>query len=374
MGRLTRSAVTLAGVLVAVLAPGGAHAATQDLAPVTNNSALSAHGGWVVWSEFRLDHRWHLVAWNDGKRTDLPTPPRNAPFDADVGSDARGRPVVTFSRCTVDPVAPQGYASDAGYASPNGLPRQSLATGCGLRVLDPVTGTQRTLPIARPRGASDTTPSMWRGDLAFARLARRATVAQVLLWRHRDRRLIRLRHGTVPTGCPYRTGCAKSVRRGEVQQLDLGGSGVAFVWDVEAPGVEGAGDGWELRVDDLRNGASRNYDSGYQSGACGARYPVSPTMVGRDVWFDEIRYLCDVPHTSYVRGVPDGHRGLLEVGPPLAWQVAVDGDTIYSIRGPRAAGEADDPPCIRTAGPCRLVAEPLPALPAPSRPVAGPFF
>jgi hypothetical protein len=295
------------------------------------------------------------------------------PFDADVGSDVNGHPVVTYSRCTADPVAPPTSAHVPGFASPNGLPRQPLARGCGLRVLDLASGREQALPVDRPRGASDTTPSMWRGDVAFARMSRGATVAQVLIRHHRSGRLARLPHGTVPAGCPHSNGCGGVVRRGEVQQLDLGASGVAFVWEVAAPGVIGAGDGWELRVDDRLTGRSRGYDRGYQSGACGARYPVSPTMVGRDVWFDELRWLCDVPHTSYVHGAPDGHRGLLEAGPPLMWQVAVDGGRAYSIRGPRPASPGQDPPCIGTAAPCRLVAEPLPALPATGRPVAGPF-
>jgi hypothetical protein len=282
--------------------------------------------------------------------------------------------VVTYSRCVSDPAPAGPYRSAAGYASPNGLPRQSLARGCGLRVLDLASGLERVLDVDRPRGASDTTPSMWRGDVAFARLTRGATVAQVLLWRHRGGRVVRLAHGTVPANCRYRGGCSKLVGRGEVQQLDLGAVGVAFVWDVAAPGVIGAGDGWELRVDDLTTGRSRGYDSGYQSGACGARYPVSPTMVGREVWFDELRWICDTAHTSYVHGSATGRRGLLEVGPPLMWQLAVDGHTAYSIRGPRPAPSGEDPACLGGAGPCRLIAEPLPDLPATSRPVGGPFF
>jgi hypothetical protein len=214
---------------------------------------------------------------------------------------------------------------------------------------------------------------MWRGDVAFARTARGAIVAQVELWRHRTGRLARLTHGAVPSRCPFGADCAGAVRRGEVQQLDLGASGVAFVWDVAAPGVIGAGDGWELRVDDLRARTSANYDSGYQSGACGARYPVSPTMVGRDVWFDEVRWRCDVPHNSYVHGSPGGRRGLLEAGPPVMWQVAIDGATAYSIRGPRPSTTGNDAPCVGSASPCRLVAEPLPELPAAGPPVHGPF-
>ena len=368
-------ATTLAAlaVTVAFVASPAARADVRDLGPVGNVSALSAHRGWVVWSELGAEGRWHLVAWHAGARAMLSVPPRSAPFDADVGSDASGHPVATYSRCRADPgPAPPGNPV-AGYASPNGLPRQSLARGCGLRMLDLASGRERPLPVRRPQGASDTTPSMWRGDVAFARMKRGATVAQVMLWRHRSRRLTRLRHGTVPPGCPVGDACARTARRGEVQQLDLDSSGVAFVWDL-APGVIGAGDGWELRVDDLRTGASHNYASGYQSGACGARYPVSPNMVGPDVWFAELRWICDVAHTSYVRGVPSGKRGLLEVGPPVLWQVAIDGATAYSIRGPRPDDSLhDDPPCVGSGSPCRLVAEHRPTLPVTGQPVTGPF-
>src|SRR4051794_12631611 len=146
----------------ALIAPGAAPADVRDLGPVANDSALSAHGGWVVWSELQADGRWHLVGWHGGARVEPPVAPRGAPFDADVGSDAHGRPVVTYSRCAGDPGAAPPYRSVAGYASPNGLPRQSLARGCGLRVLDLVSGGERLLRVHRPRGSSDTTPSMWR--------------------------------------------------------------------------------------------------------------------------------------------------------------------------------------------------------------------
>jgi hypothetical protein len=357
-------------MLTVLSAPGAAGAAARDLGPVANDSALSAHGGWVVWSELQPDGRWHLVAWHRGTRAEPPVAPRGVPFDADVGSDAHGHPVVTYSRCTADAPQPPNYASVPGYASPNGLPRQSLASGCHVRVLDLASGREQAVPLNRPHGASDTTPSMWRGDVAFARMSHGATVAQVLIWHHRSGRLTRLPHRKA--GCPPGFACLPGVPRGEVQQLDLGASGVAFVWEF-APGVTGAGDGWELRVDDLRTGASHNYDNGYQSGACGARYPLSPTMVGRDVWFDELHWICDAPHTSYVHGAPDGHRGLLEAGPPMMWQIAVDGRTAYSIRGPRPAPTTQDVPCTGSATPCRLVAEPLPDVPATGRPLRGPL-
>ena len=369
MSRLARFVVMVI-VLAAVAAPA-AHAAVQELGPVANVSPLSAHAGWVVWSELQPDGRWHLVAWHAGLRVQPRVPSRGAPFDADVGSDKQGRPVATYSRCAADPVAPnQGVAPDQGkvvpgFVSPNGLPRQSSGRRCGLRVLDLASGGERGLHVRRPRGASDTTPSMWRGDVAFARTLRGATVANVLLWRHRGSRIVHLRRGT--RACEGPRSCTGPVRRGEAQQLDLGASAVAFVWDVRARGVLGDGDAWELRVDDLRTGASRNYSRGYQSGACGARYPVSPTIAGRAVWFAEVRWACEEPHSSYVHGVSSGRRGVLQIGPPVMWQVAVDRSTVYSIRGPRPAPNSDDPPCTGTAGPCHLVAEPLPVV-TPTRP------
>ncbi len=346
-------------LVMAVLGGSGA-ARAQDLGPVANDSALSASGGWVVWSEMQPDGSWRLVGMHAGARVTLPAAPRRTPFDADVGSDAHGRAVVTYSRCATEPATPMGFAE------PNGLPRRSLARGCGVRVLDLASGRERALNLRRPHGASDTTPSMWRGDVAFARMTPGQTIAQLALWHHRGGTLTRLAHGAVPGECLDIEGC-KSTRRGEVQQLDYDGAGVAFVWDVLSPGVEGAGDAWELRVDDVRAGTTRAYDTGYESGACGARFPVSPTMVGRDVWFDDVRWSCEVPITSVVHG-SNGLRGLLDTGVPVSWQIAVDGKTVYAIQGPRPATGTIGTPCLASGAPCRLVATPLPSLPAIRRP------
>jgi len=58
-----------------------------------------------------------------------------------------------------------------------------------------------------------------------------------LRWRHRGGRTTVLKHGAVPTGCPHVGGhCEGAVTRGDVQQLDVGASGVAFVWNVQTPG------------------------------------------------------------------------------------------------------------------------------------------
>jgi hypothetical protein len=371
----TVTMVMVVAALVAVVG-GTAFADRVGLTPVASDSPLSAHSGWVAWSELAPDGRWHLIAWHAGLRFVVPVAPRpGGPFDADVGTDIHGRVVVTYSRCVIDPGPLPTYSSVAGYSSPNGLPHPSMGQGCGLRAVDLASGRERVLHVDRPAGASDTTPSMWNGDVAFARRVRGAAVAQVMLWHHRTRKLTRLRHGAVPAACPYKTGCTAAPARGEVQQLDLGLGGVAFVWDAAAPGSEAPIDGWELRFDSFATGESHNYDRGYTSGACGARYPVSPTVLNHDVWFDELRWICDTPHTSYVHGNSAGNRSLLESSQPLLmWQAAVDGNTVYSIRGPAPDTYHDDPPCLASGAPCQLFAEPRPALPAIGRPVLGSAF
>src|SRR5262249_5176576 len=155
-------------------------------------------------------------------------------FDADVGRDAHGRPVVTFSRCASDPAPPPAVP---GFFAPNGLPEPARGSGCRIRVLDLTTQRERALALRVPSGASDATPSMWDGDVPFARRSRGATVDQVLLWSHATRRTITLRHGVMPKGNGS----------GDVQSLDLDRFGVAFLWSVEGPGVEGVGPGWEVR-------------------------------------------------------------------------------------------------------------------------------
>lgn len=354
-----------------------ASAAPTVLAPVANDSALSAHGGWVVWSEQGADGRWALTAWHDGAKTRLPVRTRTVPFDVDLGSDAHGRSVATYSRCKTEPAVSVTQAGSVGYAGPNGLVNWSGAAGCHLRVLDLADGSERALQISRPHGASDTTPSMWRGRVAFARMNAGATIAQVMLFTPSSGQVRRLRHGAVPTNCPFKGGCKGFVSRATVQQLDLGARAVAFVWDVRAPAVIGAGDGWELRADRLSDGASRVFGSGYQSGACGARYPVSPNVVGSLVWFDEIHFNCDTPHTTALVGdiAGDDYGRANETTPLVAWQIVRDGSTEFSIRGPRTlAPGSDDAPCLGDGGGCSLVADSVPSTPPIDVPAHSPFF
>jgi len=330
MRRLRALLLATACVLPAVAtATATASAATTvPLTTVTADTPLSAYGGWVVWSEQDPDGRWALVAWHDGARTRLAAAPRSVPFDADVGPDAHGRPVVTFSRCAVDP-------SPREFDQP-----WSTARGCRLDSWDLARGREDVLAVPRPAGASDSTPSRWRGRVAFQRRTAGADVAQVMVEDLATHRLRRLPHGAVPHHCPYATGCAKARYRGEVGELDLGARTLAFSWHVQAPSVEGAGAGWELRADALGGGATVRAGSGYVSGACGGRAPFSPNATAGGVAFLDRTYKCEgvegtITATAVTSGVlstaraPDGG---------VAWRIARDGASTYAVLGPGHVG------------------------------------
>ena len=343
--------------VVAVAAPAGSPGVDTVLAPATNDAPLTAYGGWVVWSELTPADGWALTAWHGGRKLRLPVATRSIPFDVDAGPDERGRPVVLYSRCTSDTTPALPYRSGQGFEGPAGIPRWSLSSGCTLRRLTLDGGRERTLRPPGAAGASDTTPTQWRGQIAFARLRTHRSVMQLMRWSPASGRLTQLPHGSVPRNCPFRS-CAGARYSGEVQQMDLGPRNLAFLWRVAAPGVIGAGAGWELRAYDLRTRRRSLFAFGYESGACGAAHPVSPNA-GASVLFDDVTYACDVPHTFLSSGnTQTGLAGRIETTPRLAWQLARDGDTIYTIRGPRppSPATAETLPCLGTAGPCALVA------------------
>jgi hypothetical protein len=75
-----------------------------DLADGTGAVAASAAAGHVVFSrQAPSTGRFELVAWSAGRGLRvLPVGDRAVPFDADVGRDAPGGAVVSYSHCAVD--------------------------------------------------------------------------------------------------------------------------------------------------------------------------------------------------------------------------------------------------------------------------------
>jgi hypothetical protein len=295
----------------------------------------------------------------------VPAAPRAQPFDLDLGTDAHGRPVATFSRCAVAPTVLLGRT------------QAWSGSGCRVRVVDLATGRERAGGVPRPPGTSDTTPSMWRGRIAFARrdVRRHRNVAQVMLWSPAARRLTALPHGAMPTDCPYRGGCKGMTVLGAVDGLDLGGRLAAFRWLVQAPGVVGHL-GWEVRADRLSDGRTSVVGAGFLGEACtggtDAVRPSLPSADGSDVWFTQRSTRCYVDTASLVR-FDVGTRGAA-FGPldGEILQSTRDGDALYALVAPRPRAEVD-PTCAADA-PCTIERLDAPPLVARAYRPRSPFF
>src|SRR5271170_1938132 len=86
-----------AAVCCASLTPAAARANSTVIATLSAESPISAGHGWLVWSA-RSGSGWSLEGYHDGRLAALPVATRPQPFDAHVGTNAAGAPVVTYSR------------------------------------------------------------------------------------------------------------------------------------------------------------------------------------------------------------------------------------------------------------------------------------
>jgi hypothetical protein len=364
---LVRRAIVLAAALAGALAAAAvpAAAAPQPLAPVAVNVPISAAGGWVAWSAPVAGGGFGLFAWHAGAVAQVPVAPRPQPFDLDLGTDAQGRPVATFSRCAVAPVVLAGRTE------------AWSGTGCRVRVVDLATGRERAGGVPRPPGTSDTTPSMWRGRIAFARrdVRRHRNVAHVLWWSPSTRRLTALAHGAMPTDCPYAGGCIGMTVLGAVDGLDLGARFAAFRWLVQAPGIDGHV-AWEVRADRLSDGRSRLVGSGFLGEACtggtDATLPSLPSAEGSDVWFTQRATRCYVDTASLVRVDVGARRAAFGALDGEILQSTRDGDALYALVAPEPQGEVD-PTCAADA-PCTIERLDTPSMVVRAYRPRSPFF
>jgi hypothetical protein len=381
-----RSAAALAcaalgcGLLAAPAGAEPASGAASVIASFTAETPISAGGGWLVWS-VPAAGGWALDAYHDGSVSQLPAPTRPQPFDASVGTDASGSPIVVFSRCTRTP-----RMRDVGETQVKGGTLLDAGTGAGCRIHMLVLGSGREsrLAIPDPAGASDTTPSMWHGEVAFARHAPgHGPVWQVMSWSERSpRRVLTLRHGAIPVRCENGRPC-KHPAHGEVQALSRDGQIVAFLWHLEGEGVFGEG-AWELRVDRLAGGASSLAASGFGHEACTSAlapgeleyvWPEPPVASGRTVLSAQLDgFDCftgfGATLESYVPGAAHAHIGTLA---DTVLGLAEEGSTLYGlVPGPAPAG-ADSPSCAPT-DPCSLERLAAPTSMKPERYVPKPPF
>jgi hypothetical protein len=331
--------------------------AATDLADATGAVAPSAAAGHVVFSR-RVPRtgRFELVAWSAarGLRV-LPVGDRAVPFDADVGHDASGGAVVSYSQCVVD-----GTVS---YPLPS--VDFSAARRCRPFVLDldHPGARARPLHLARASGLSLTTPSVRSRSVAAVAAPDRGGNVRILFWRDTTRAPVRLRGGTPPK-CPFAP-CPVAPRSG-VDALDLGPRSVAFLWRLsQAP--YGTGPGVELHSSSLHPAeAGRQISSarGYLSGACGFRQPLSPSAgAGGGIAFLLAQSPCEgVQTTLAVQRA--GSTVVLGARPAgsLALGAAFDDARVFWLRGAAplrgedlGGGAQPVIPCARPGAGCRLV-------------------
>jgi hypothetical protein len=371
------AAISCIGALCS--SPAG-QASAAPVATVTAATPLSGGGGWLVWSA-RRGSGYVLMGFRDGVTRQLRAAPRPQPFDAAVGSDAAGAPVVTFSRCARTPVM-----RTVGGGGPDGaLLEPETGSNCHIVELALPSGRERRLPIPRPAGASDTTPSIWHGQLTFARRSpAHGKVSQIVSWSaHTPRRLVTLPHGRIPS-CPERAGGCREQAHGRVEALDRDGSIVTFLWTV--PGGEGVtGEGaWEVRVDRTDGSSKALAEGGFGHEACttpGAGphqleyiWPEPPIAIGAKALVPNL-YAFSCFHgfasvlTAHGPARGDASSGKLE---SVALAVASDDGRLYGLVPTSAVVSGDSPGC-EASSPCWIERLPTPPLRREGKAPFAPF-
>jgi hypothetical protein len=357
---------TISPMLLALTAAAAfaapAQASDTVLAAAPNTSGITAYGGQVVLSQLDpVTNEWALVRLQNGAFSPLPVPERAVPFDADAGPDAAGDPVVVYSRCTTEP------SSTGGGLSPT-LDWET-ATGCNLYEL-PLTGTatEHELTVAGAPGESETTPSIWRGNLAFVRHSSGSAVPTIEYLAAGAKKPRHLGGGSVQA-CNSPTSatadyCAFKGSHDTIDQLDLGPSRIAYLWTMTGGAVYGTGIGWELRSATLAGAPSTLLDTGLVSGTCGFELPSGATATTSLISYVYASSPCDTATTSFATANPaTGIRALSPTPGGLAAGAVRDGNTIYWLRVSGPSGDVPVPgggSCMVAGAACELVASPVP--------------
>jgi hypothetical protein len=158
------SATLLAALTVLLGGTAVAGAATRTtVLELPNETQLSAQNDLALVSvRDAATGLYSLQLVRDGRLEPLPVAPSAAEFDADLGTDSAGRPAVVFARC-FDPAHRDDPTAGGSPAD------QGNAGNCNLSILRIGVDTAER-PIANANSdSSDYAPTLWRGELAFAR-------------------------------------------------------------------------------------------------------------------------------------------------------------------------------------------------------------
>jgi hypothetical protein len=253
---------------IAIAAAAPEARADTTIAQLKRPTPVSAFGGRIVWSAFDFNsRRYRLMTHAGGVTMPVPVAPRSAPFDAELGPDAGGRPTAVYSRCRREPRGPWRTT---------GLIWDAIG-GCDLYRFDFATGRERRVPGASRPGTSEYLPSLWRGRIAFTRVDDRRLRGLRRLYVHSlaggREQLVR---GGSPTGDPDRIAGPAG--------LDLNGLRLAYVWLFTSHPMLENGPSSEVRVA-TPGGRSRLISRRYNPDGIVSRVLSAPSLVGSSVFY-----------------------------------------------------------------------------------------
>jgi hypothetical protein len=252
-----RRALPLA-ILLAGLAAAPARADTT-IAPLVGATPVRALGSMAVWSSYDpavKDYRLTLLA--NGAVSTVAVAPRKAPFEADLGTDAAGNPVLVYSRCTRD---------------------GPLARGCDLYQLPLGAGGAERAIAGANTAREETHPTLSKGRLVWARSAGRGHVRvyERMLAAPRSTRS-RALNGVLPRrSCHTIDRRCTAVREVAVTELELSGGRLAVTTTFATPSGGGIHQG-SLRLADVRTGRSR--EIAFQVTGLSGQSLVGPSFAG----------------------------------------------------------------------------------------------
>jgi len=303
---------------------------------------LTAYDGYVIFSELDAQSRWRLMAWHDGSISTLDAPERTIPFDADAGPSADGTPAVVFSKCVHEPPA---KPSEPGVQAPP--VDWAKASGCHVYELALPDGTPRLVRGIYAASASDTTPAIWMGDIAFARTRPGSRVPTLYVWDHARGRLERVGGG--PSSCPALNATFGSPYcihppphlSAWVDEMSLDGHSLVYQWILPEDDERPFGEPYaEIRVDPLRGGSqdapSQVVFESILGGACNGEQGGSPDAIDGSVLYIWHNSVCgegaEKPVTAIGSYSTASHRHAeARVSSGIAVAVAQDHGTTYWI-------------------------------------------
>lgn len=157
----------VAALCCSAIATAAAHA-DEPLAQTSGVTGVSSFHGIAVWSAMDEQGDYRLVARESGRVRVLPVAPRTVPFDVDLGPTPQGDVVAVYSRCRREPIVPVPIDDVLGSVAP--LPAYTTGEGCDLFRFNLAEGTESLLAGPSTNESSESLPTIWRGEVAFARV------------------------------------------------------------------------------------------------------------------------------------------------------------------------------------------------------------